>query len=312
MTRGVFDPTGGNPERSGSRYTPPDADQISQLPEEFTNPRSPIPTGTVDFRPPPEKLQRLRWRQKMMANCWRSNNRTFHKEDYERFLPIVENAVQKHGKVRMLVQMHHFQGWDAQFTYSEDVKFDAKHFNHLERLAIVGETTWENGWPPSVNPSPLPRCVTSPLINSLRRRSGSRESDARRGFIRNYSSSRRLDRPRGVHAPHAVESHTVLKSTRYNPSVTSQSSSNNPQIVVAGHVCLDIIPAWDPAGGDVQSRMVSGALLNVGPATLSTGGAVSNVGIALHRLGVPNAPDRRGNVPSGKSCAASSMRRGRA
>ena len=33
MTRSIFDPTG-NPERSGSRFTPPDADQISHLPRE--------------------------------------------------------------------------------------------------------------------------------------------------------------------------------------------------------------------------------------------------------------------------------------
>ncbi len=27
----------------------------------------------------------------------------------------------------------------------EDLKFDLKHFNHIERLAIVGETKWEKG-----------------------------------------------------------------------------------------------------------------------------------------------------------------------
>jgi sugar/nucleoside kinase (ribokinase family) len=51
--------------------------------------------------------------------------------------------------------------------------------------------------------------------------------------------------------------------------------------IVAGHLCLDIIPAL---GRD--ATIVPGALLRVGPALLATGGAVSNTGIALHRLGV--------------------------
>ncbi len=49
--------------------------------------------------------------------------------------------------------------------------------------------------------------------------------------------------------------------------------------VVAGHVCLDIIPS-------LRGAMPSpGGLAVCGPATISTGGAVSNVGIALAKLG---------------------------
>lgn len=56
------------------------------------------------------------------------------------------------------------------------------------------------------------------------------------------------------------------------------------QVVVAGHICLDIIP--DLPRGDMASMMKPGTLTQVGPVTLSTGGAVANVGLALHRLGV--------------------------
>ena len=59
-------------------------------------------------------------------------------------------------------------------------------------------------------------------------------------------------------------------------------------VVVAGHICLDVIPNLDhlPAGkfGEVFQP---GHLINVGPALFCTGGAVSNTGLALHRLGVP-------------------------
>jgi sugar/nucleoside kinase (ribokinase family) len=54
------------------------------------------------------------------------------------------------------------------------------------------------------------------------------------------------------------------------------------EVVVAGHVCLDVIPALDEPAG-----LEPGRLVFAGPASLSTGGAVANVGLALHRLGVP-------------------------
>jgi sugar/nucleoside kinase (ribokinase family) len=51
-------------------------------------------------------------------------------------------------------------------------------------------------------------------------------------------------------------------------------------IVVAGHLCLDIIPALG-TGAALQP----GRLVEVGPASIVTGGAVSNVGLALYKLG---------------------------
>ena len=52
-------------------------------------------------------------------------------------------------------------------------------------------------------------------------------------------------------------------------------------VVVAGHVCLDVIPRLDG-----PAALEPGALINVGPADLPTGGSVLNTGLALHRLGV--------------------------
>ena len=51
--------------------------------------------------------------------------------------------------------------------------------------------------------------------------------------------------------------------------------------VVAGHVCLDVIPAIP---GPIELR--PGRLYEVGPATMGTGGAVSNTGVSLHLLGI--------------------------
>lgn len=56
-------------------------------------------------------------------------------------------------------------------------------------------------------------------------------------------------------------------------------------IVVAGHICLDIIPTFPDAFQDFSQAFAPGQLINVGPAVTATGGVVSNTGIALHRLG---------------------------
>ena len=66
------------------------------------------------------------------------------KEDYQRFVPDVERLIKDHGKIRILVQMHDFHGWELGALW-EDIKFDMKHFGDIERLALVGESKWEAG-----------------------------------------------------------------------------------------------------------------------------------------------------------------------
>jgi len=59
------------------------------------------------------------------------------------------------------------------------------------------------------------------------------------------------------------------------------------EVIVAGHICLDIIPRFSIDAGDNLSAYLSpGRLSEIGPATLSTGGAVANTGLNLKRLGV--------------------------
>ncbi len=65
------------------------------------------------------------------------------KADYQQFVPEVERLIKAHGKLRILLEMHDFHGWEAGALW-EDIKFDAKHFNDIERLAMVGETKWES------------------------------------------------------------------------------------------------------------------------------------------------------------------------
>lgn len=53
------------------------------------------------------------------------------------------------------------------------------------------------------------------------------------------------------------------------------------EAVVAGHICLDVIPTLS---GVVLFR--PGQTVEAGPVVFSTGGAVSNTGLALHKLGI--------------------------
>jgi sugar/nucleoside kinase (ribokinase family) len=55
-------------------------------------------------------------------------------------------------------------------------------------------------------------------------------------------------------------------------------------IIVSGHLCLDLLPQMDHLR--LQALASPGQLFEVGPIGISTGGSVSNTGLALHRLGV--------------------------
>lgn len=55
--------------------------------------------------------------------------------------------------------------------------------------------------------------------------------------------------------------------------------------VVAGHICLDVIPSI-LGQGDFATTFQPGRLIETGPVLMATGGAVSNTGQALHRLGI--------------------------
>lgn len=61
---------------------------------------------------------------------------------------------------------------------------------------------------------------------------------------------------------------------------------NTSQAVVAGHICLDLIPEFSQKSEQIKDLFKPGKLTQVGPVTVSTGGAVSNTGIALHKLGI--------------------------
>jgi len=57
-------------------------------------------------------------------------------------------------------------------------------------------------------------------------------------------------------------------------------------VVVAGHICLDIILPFAQEVSDLSSLIVPGRCVTIGDALVTTGGSVANTGQALHQLGI--------------------------
>ena len=64
------------------------------------------------------------------------------KADYGHFVPEFERLLNAHGKLNVLFVMKDFHGWEPAAMW-EDIKFDARHFADIERIAMVGDKAWE-------------------------------------------------------------------------------------------------------------------------------------------------------------------------
>jgi hypothetical protein len=64
-----------------------------------------------------------------------------HDADYKSFVPAVDEAA-KSGKIRLLAQFHDFQGWDTHALW-DDIKFAATHCTKFDKIALIGEKSWE-------------------------------------------------------------------------------------------------------------------------------------------------------------------------
>src|SRR5206468_5684291 len=64
-----------------------------------------------------------------------------HDEDYKTFTAVIDEAA-KAGKVHLLAQFHDFHGWDLHALW-DDIKFSTTHCTKFDRIALVGEKTWE-------------------------------------------------------------------------------------------------------------------------------------------------------------------------
>ena len=82
--------------------------------------------------------------------------------------------------------------------------------------------------------------------------------------------------------------HHCICWLRIMSNIIKHSKGDKKTAVVSGHICLDVFPDMGHLpDGQFESLFRPGHLISVGQAGFSTGGPVSNVGLALHHLGIP-------------------------
>lgn len=60
------------------------------------------------------------------------------KSDYDMLVPAIEDRIERHGKINLILNLSHFKGWSLAAIW-EELKFDFKHYHHVNRLALVAE-----------------------------------------------------------------------------------------------------------------------------------------------------------------------------
>lgn len=64
-------------------------------------------------------------------------------EDYDVLLPKLDEAIDAHGKINLLVVMGDFEGWKGLDAAKADFKFGTQEYRQVERAAFVGDKKWQ-------------------------------------------------------------------------------------------------------------------------------------------------------------------------
>lgn len=67
------------------------------------------------------------------------------KEDYDKVNPLIEKALREYSKVKLYLLITKIEGMEAK-AFLEDVKTYLKHFNDMEKIAVVGDNGWQKTW----------------------------------------------------------------------------------------------------------------------------------------------------------------------
>lgn len=67
---------------------------------------------------------------------------TLTPDDYDKLIPAWERMIARQGRMRMLLVMEDFHGWDLGAAW-DDLHFGVTHASKVERIAVVGEQAWQ-------------------------------------------------------------------------------------------------------------------------------------------------------------------------
>ncbi|HJU61260.1 MAG TPA: STAS/SEC14 domain-containing protein [Candidatus Binatia bacterium] len=65
------------------------------------------------------------------------------KTDHERLIRIAKEAIAREGKIKALIVVEDFQGWERHEDWG-DVSFMMEEGQHIEKMAIVGDEKWRD------------------------------------------------------------------------------------------------------------------------------------------------------------------------
>jgi len=72
----------------------------------------------------------------------RATGKLTHRDYLEVLIPRLEEVIREHGQSRLLFHLDpEFQGWELGALW-DDFKFDLKHRDDFEKLAVVGASRW--------------------------------------------------------------------------------------------------------------------------------------------------------------------------
>lgn len=63
--------------------------------------------------------------------------------DYDKLLPVLRETIDNYGKARWYFEMQGFDGWEMDALW-KDLKFDVEHINDFEKIAAVGDKSWQD------------------------------------------------------------------------------------------------------------------------------------------------------------------------
>ena len=67
----------------------------------------------------------------------------FKKADHDRIVQIAKEAIAREGKIRALVILEGFEGWERHEGWG-DVSFMMEQGRDIEKMAIVGDQRWKD------------------------------------------------------------------------------------------------------------------------------------------------------------------------
>ncbi|RIJ36915.1 SpoIIAA family protein [Pontibacter oryzae] len=64
-----------------------------------------------------------------------------NRSDYDMMLPVLEERIRQHGKVRVYAEVQDVEEYTLQALW-EDIKFDLKHATDFSKVALIGDRKW--------------------------------------------------------------------------------------------------------------------------------------------------------------------------